>query len=499
MVLEKEMECSPLTLFQQNLWAALAFLAAASLIQYLYPLLCGTETGRLTLRRILRILLRSTLAFGIYTALGASLPYICPPKPTKTDRAVLPADYYGAAAISQRAALISDNREALTLRLQMIREAREQIILTTFSIHGDDSGLDLCAALLEAADRGVQVGILTDGFDAMTDNDGKLPFTALAAHPNISFHVYAPGNVLRPGKAMARMHEKYLICDGETLLLGGRNCHDYFLGDYPARIHNIDLDVLVTGGGAVIEQLTARYQAVLARKDTLSLPAETDPKIIESCFNQLRAHAAMLSEDLPAFDYASRTASCNQITLIASSIEPKPKAPIVWQALCDLMENAEEEVLVHTPYLICSRAMKQDLARIAQNTALRITINSPCTSANLFGAAVYLNDKQNLLDTGADILEYHGSRSSHTKAICIDERLAVVGSFNFDMRSAYIDSELMLAIDSPELARQLKTFMEAVETQATPAGDPMLLDISPARGRMIGLLRLFERPFRHLL
>ncbi|MBQ3116113.1 MAG: phospholipase D family protein [Clostridia bacterium] len=295
------------------------------------------------------------------------------------------------------------------------------------------------------------------------------------------------------------MHEKYLICDGETLLLGGRNCHDYFLGDYPARIHNIDLDVLVTGGGAVIEQLTARYQAVLARKDTLSLPAETDPKIIESCFNQLRAHAAMLSEDLPAFDYASRTAPCNQITLIASSLDPKSKAPIVWQALCDLMENAEEEVLVHTPYLICSRAMKQDLARIAQNTALRITLNSPCTSANLFGAAVYLNDKQNLLDTGADILEYHGSRSSHTKAICIDERLAVVGSFNFDMRSAYIDSELMLAIDSPELARQLKAFMEAVETQATPAGDPTVLDISPARGRMLGLLRLFERPFRHLL
>ena len=42
MVLEKEMECSPLTLLQQNLWAALAFLAAACLIQYLYPLLCGT-------------------------------------------------------------------------------------------------------------------------------------------------------------------------------------------------------------------------------------------------------------------------------------------------------------------------------------------------------------------------------------------------------------------------------------------------------------------------
>jgi len=490
-----------LTYLQQNLLEAMCMTTAAMLIQLLWPLLRGTRSGRLTLRRWMRILLRSVLAFGAYLLLGASLRHIHTPTLREAEKAALPApsDFYGSTPLSQQAALITDNREALDLRLKMIRDAVESIILTTFSMHGDDSGTDLCAALLDAADRGVQVGILTDGFDAMTDNDGKLPFTALAAHPNIDFHVYAPGSVLRPGKAMARMHEKYLICDDRQLLLGGRNCHDYFLGDYPAKLHNLDLDVWLVGRGDVIDRLTSRYHAMLALPDTTALKAEKDRAVIETCYTKLRSHAAALYASLPEIHYADRLVPCNAAALLTSSIEPTPKKPTLWHTLCTLMEDAEQEVLVHTPYLICSRAMKADLTRIAQKTDLRITLNAPSTSANLFGAAVYLNDRSDLLATGADILEYYGSRSSHTKAICIDERLSIVGSFNFDMRSAYIDSELMLAIDSPPLAHQLKAFMTEAESQAAPADAPITPDLSPVRSRMVTLLRLFERPFRHLL
>lgn len=39
----------------------------------------------------------------------------------------------------------------------------------------------------------------------------------------------------------------------------------------------------------------------------------------------------------------------------------------------------------------------------------------------------------------------------HTKTILIDDRISIIGSFNWDMRSAYLDTEMMLLIDCPAL------------------------------------------------
>ena len=53
----------------------------------------------------------------------------------------------------------------------------------------------------------------------------------------------------------------------------------------------------------------------------------------------------------------------------------------------------------------------------------------------------------------------------------IDDRLAIVGSFNMDMRSTYLDTELMLVIDSPEVTQALKASMDALDTQAAVVAD----------------------------
>ena len=46
------------------------------------------------------------------------------------------------------------------------------------------------------------------------------------------------------------------------------------------------------------------------------------------------------------------------------------------------------------------------------------------------------------------------------------EELSLFGSFNMDMRSAYIDTELMLAVDSPQINRQLRKNLESYEEKA---------------------------------
>lgn len=74
-----------------------------------------------------------------------------------------------------------------------------------------------------------------------------------------------------------------------------------------------------------------------------------------------------------------------------------------------------------------------------------------------------------MLDTGVTLLEYDGGVSYHGKSMVIDDDISVVGSFNMDMRSAYLDTELMLVIKSDELNAQLRGIMSEYEKSAVIA------------------------------
>ena len=60
---------------------------------------------------------------------------------------------------------IENNVDALVWRLRLIESAKENIMLSIFDFRGDNSGQDMMAALLNAADRGVKVQILVDGME----------------------------------------------------------------------------------------------------------------------------------------------------------------------------------------------------------------------------------------------------------------------------------------------------------------------------------------------
>lgn len=93
-------------------------------------------------------------------------------------------EFYSQTAGSERIAYINDNTDALLYRLNMFEQAEEEIILSTFDFNADKSGRDVMAALLHAADRGVKVRVIVDGFSGFMDVKGKGNkwFQALASH-----------------------------------------------------------------------------------------------------------------------------------------------------------------------------------------------------------------------------------------------------------------------------------------------------------------------------
>ena len=129
--------------------------------------------------------------------------------------------------------IIEKNPEALLQRVRLIQNAKEEIILSTFAFQSDESGKLILGALHDAADRGVHIRPLVDGMESWIDMEGNPYFYGLSSHENVEIKLYNKANPLKPWKMMGRMHDKYLIADGKTYILGGRNTYNYFLGDFP--------------------------------------------------------------------------------------------------------------------------------------------------------------------------------------------------------------------------------------------------------------------------
>ena len=82
---------------------------------------------------------------------------------------------------AERAAYIDDNTDALLYRLNLIDQAEKEIIFSTFDFNVDEAGKDIMASLLSAAERGVRIRMLVDGFSGMLDVNSSPWFEAMAS------------------------------------------------------------------------------------------------------------------------------------------------------------------------------------------------------------------------------------------------------------------------------------------------------------------------------
>lgn len=447
-----------------------------------------------------RILIRAAIVFAIlaaYTLGSLLLPPLFHPKAAAV---TLPEGSAG-----ERIACIDDNKDALIWRLRMIENAESEIILSTFGFSTGSSGKDILCALHAAAQRGVTVRLLLDGFHGGKTMRNSAEFQALSALSNVEVRLYNEIDLLQPWKANYRMHDKYLLIDSKMYLLGGRNTNDLFLGDY-SDTPNIDRDILVLGSDSAA-QLRAYFETVWAQPDCRIFTADAD----ENALTALDSRYETLKTNYPqAFgftDWEKQTVPANSVTLLTGSVQMGTKAPTLWKSLCAYMEQGKN-VLIQTPYVICGKEMYEDLSALSDGRSVTILTNSPDTGANPFGCADYLNQKDDILASGASILEYAGDHSLHAKTILIDDNISIVGSFNMDMRSAYIDTETMLVIDCPTLNARLRQGVSEMAKESVliaPDGtrapgeryEKAALPFWNAAG--IRLLQIVEGLFRHLL
>lgn len=416
---------------------------------------------------------------------------------------------------TERVFYLNDNVEALLYRLRMAEEAKKEIILSTFDFNSDHAGHDIMSVLYQAANRGVKVRIIVDGISGFLDLKGNPWFQALVSHDNVNIRTYNPVNLLKPWTMQARLHDKYFIVDDKMYLLGGRNTANLFLGDYSSK-KNIDRELFVyetqASSGSSIYQLKDYFEHVWTSQDSKNYTCRKMTDKVKNCVTQLEKQYLDLQTQYPqayeTWNWESLTKETQKVSLLSNPVNAGNKEPWMWYALNQLMKQGEK-VTIYTPYIICGKEMYQDLHQLMQNgTCVDIITNAVSSGANPWGCTDYLNQKENIWKTGANVYEFMGKHSCHTKALLIDNHMTILGSYNMDMRSTYQDTELMLVVDSPELNAEIakemetdKTYSRTMEDDGTYTYGEYYKEKEMSTGKKIfyAVLRVVTIPIRRFL
>lgn len=270
------------------------------------------------LTRCLKTLSAVLLAYLVFLLLGAVVPFLVHPKiRPETQAAFRRTFFFSFETGRERAALLWDNEDALAERIRLIAHARDRVILSTFEFRSDTAGRQVLAALLAAAERGVQVQVLADGRPALLRMRKNPYFHALSVQKNVQIRLYNRPRPWAPWGFMGRLHDKYLIADETAYILGGRNTYDYFLGGQPGH-KDYDWDVLVWTRGETdsLRQLVRYFRSIWDGGNCAPFPKKRPGR----CGCRSRRPGTNWSNAMPRCGPSTRTGSSRRTTAPAPSL-----------------------------------------------------------------------------------------------------------------------------------------------------------------------------------
>lgn len=414
----------------------------------------------------------------------------------------------------ERILCIDQNMDALIWRLRVIEAAKKELVFVTFDTEDDLSGRALMAALLHAARRGVKIRMLIDGISGRLHQKKNDCFMVLANAQNVEARFYNPLTMKNRKSASYRMHDKYLIADDYLYILGGRNSNDLFLGNFRDK-YNVDRDILVyeeQKTDTSLCQLKEYFEQIWALTTNGIFARSMKEEVRKRGEEKLQKHYRMLQREYPeAFEqpeWEKVTMAVDGMRLLSNPVEASFKEPRLWEQLSEYM-NQGQKIFINTPYFICDDRMYEELSYLCSSgKQVQMMTNGVENGANLAGCVDYLNERPKILQMGMEVYEYHGGQSVHRKTVLVDQDISIVGSFNFDMRSTYHDTELMLVIKSRELNQQLREVVRRdmeVSNHIMPDGTERQgkhyrkASISRRRKATYHMLRPVLKPIRHLL
>ncbi|ANI78334.1 MULTISPECIES: phospholipase D-like domain-containing protein [Sphingobium] len=313
-------------------------------------------------------------------------------------------------------------REAL---IGLIDGATDSLKLYYYIFADDESGRMVLDRLVAARGRGVAVTLMIDAFGS-ADTPAAFfdPLLKAGGH-------FGRFGARRSTRYLIRNHQKMTIADDRRLLLGGFNVEDAYFG-LPEDDAWVDLGLILEGPqvGAMSTWFGQLWRWVSTKRQR---------------FRTLRR---MVRHWHPSLHHDP--ADPMRWLIGGPTRRLSPWAQVVKHDL----EKASRVDMV-AAYFSPGRGMLKRIARAAKRQGARLILPSRSDNGATVAAARLLYGP--LLRRGVEIWEYQTCKL-HMKLIVIDDAV-FIGSANFDMRSLFLNLEIMLRIEDKALAQEARDFI----------------------------------------
>ena len=336
-------------------------------------------------------------------------------------------------------------RDRLEALLGLIDGARIQLKLTFYIFATDESAARVRNALVAAARRGVDVRLIVDGFGALADERFFAPLIEAGG----TFHCFIAKWTRR---YLIRNHQKIVIADGRKVMLGGFNVEDaYFVG--PGEGGWNDLAFIVEG--PVVERIGEWFDEL---EDWVAHPRAQFRSIRRKVRHWRTGHGPV------------------QVLIGGPTTDLSSWAREVGR---DLVEGDRLDMTM--AYFSPPPRLIKRMCAIARKGDTRLLFPVRSDNGATIGAARALYGK--LLRSGARIWEFQPIKL-HTKLIILDDAV-YLGSANFDMRSLFLNLEIVLKIEDAALAERLREYFE----HHLPASEEITRELHRSRATWFNRLR----------
>ena len=323
-----------------------------------------------------------------------------------------------------------DGAAARLAALDVIASAERTLDVCTFILARDRLGDEIAAALRAKAEQGVRVRLLIDGIGAWLG--GKLDVAALRRSGVEVVKFVPPFRSILRGRANLRNHRKMLVADAMRFWCGGRNfAAEYFEGD-PRR-----------EGGEVWHDLSFDVRGEIA---------------LRACeqFEKDWAYAKRVAtEDTCIVSHAIGPVAVPLAQLVPSG--PEQIDDTVQALLLSGCFMAKRRILAVTPYFIPDATLLMALTLAARRGVL-VDIVLPRRSNHRLADVARHRPLRDLATAGANI--WSVPFMLHAKAVVFDDQLALAGSANLDLRSLFLNYEMMVAFYEPADVRRFSDWID---------------------------------------
>lgn len=309
--------------------------------------------------------------------------------------------------------------------LQCIRGARSRILMESYIWKGDVLGREFKQALIEAAERGVEVYVIFDGFANLV-----VPRSFKRFPPSIhvlEYPLFRPGLLMLNIRKSGRDHRKILVVDGETAYVGGYNIGSTYATDWR------DTHIKVHGPSAWDFENAFVDFWNSQRVNGLPLLADEGARTWEP---RIRTHRNM--PGLLVF-------------------------PIRGMYL-EAIDRAREHIYITQAYFIPDREILQSLLSAARR-GVDVRVLVPEASNHVVADWLSRGFYSTLLRGGITIWLYEDAMV-HAKTATIDGKWTTIGTANIDRLSLTGNYEINVEVFDEDLAAQLEKVFANDSTNA---------------------------------